>query len=250
VAKTALVTGATSGIGRATARRLAAGGARVLVVGRDQARADACVEAIVSTGGEAKSLLGDVTDPGFCEDAVVTAVEAFGPLEVVANVAGIIRRGDVTSTSDGDWRQTMTANVDSVFYMSRAAVPALRANGGGSIINLASTVGLVGALGLAAYCASKGAVIQLTRAMALDHAAEGIRVNAVCPGAVDTPMLTSQHGQGVTPDAVRAQNLAAIPQGRIPVAEEIAELIAFLASEASRHITGAAIPIDGGYTAK
>jgi 2,3-dihydro-2,3-dihydroxybenzoate dehydrogenase len=250
IAKTALVTGATSGIGRATAQRLARDGTRVLVVGRNRARAEACVEAIVTAGGEARSLLGDVTDPEFCTTAVRTAVDAFGRLDVLTNIAGIIRRGDVPATSDENWNETMTANVDSVFFMSRAAISVMRTGGGGSIVNLASTVGLVGGAGLAAYCASKGAVIQLTRAMALDHAGEGIRVNAVCPGAVDTPMLVSEHADGVTPEAVHARNIAAIPQGRIPRAEEIAELIAFLASDASHHITGTAIPIDGGYTAR
>ncbi len=249
-AKVALVTGATSGIGRATAERLARDGNRILVVGRNAERANALVAKIATTGGEARSVLGDVTDPAFCETAVTSAVDTFGRLDVLANVAGIIRRGDAPSTSDAAWHDTMRANVDSVFFMSRAAVRAMRECGGGSIVNLASTVGLVGTAGLTAYCASKGAVVQLTRAMALDHAAEEIRVNAVCPGAVDTPMLVSQHGEGVTPEAVHARNLAAIPQGRIPAPEEVAELIAFLASDASRHVTGAAIPIDGGYTAK
>ncbi len=246
----ALVTGATSGIGRATAERLARDGAQVLVVGRDEARAQACVDAVTRAGGVARSLLGDITDPAFCRTAVATAVDAYGRLDVLANVAGVIRRGDVTATSDEEWRTVMTGNVDSLFFMSRAAIEAMRQSGGGNIVNLASTVGLVGTAGLAAYCASKGAVVQLTRAMALDHAAEGIRVNAVCPGAVDTPMLVSHHAQGTTPNAVHNRNIDAIPQGRIPQPEEVAELIAFLASDLSRHITGAAIPIDGGYTAK
>jgi len=248
-ATVAIVTGATSGIGRATAERLARDGARVLVVGRDTGRATACVEAITAAGGDARALLGDVTDPDFCDAVVAQALEIFGALHVLANVAGAIHRGDAMSTGEDDWRAIMAANVDSAFFMSRAAVPAMRASGGGSIVNLGSTVGLVGCAGLTAYCAAKGAVIQLTRAMALDHAAEGIRVNAVCPGAVDTPMLVSGHTGGVTPADVHARNLADIPQGRIPAAAEVAALIAFLASDASQHITGAAIPIDGGYTA-
>jgi len=249
-AKAALVTGATSGIGRATALRLARDGARVLVAGRDADRAGECAAAIEAAGGEARSFLGDLGDPALCDAAVAAAVDAFGRLDVLANVAGVMRRGDAPATADADWRLLMTANVDAVFYLSRAAVRAMREGGGGSIVNLGSTAGLVGSAGLAAYCASKGAVIQLTRAMALDHAAEGIRVNAVCPGAVDTPMLVSGHGAAVTAEEVHARSLAAIPQRRIPGPEEIAELIAFLAADASAHITGAAIPIDGGYTAQ
>ncbi len=248
--KAAIVTGATSGIGRATALALAKAGARVLAVGRDETRAAECVAAIEAIGGEAAPCLGDLTDPAFCDAAVAACLDRYARLDVVANVAGVIRRGDAPATSDDDWRIVMAANVDAVFFLSRAAVRAMR-GAGGAIVNLGSTVGLVGCAGMPAYCASKGAVVQLTRAMALDHAAEGIRVNAVCPGAVDTPMLISEHADpSATPEAVHARNLASIPQGRIPAPEEIAELVVFLAGDAGRHITGAAIPIDGGYTAQ
>jgi len=142
-------------------------------------------------------------------------------------------------------------NVDSVFFMSRAAVRAMRTQGsGGTIVNLASNVGIVGSGGLPAYCASKGAVVLLTKAMALDHAAEGIRINALCPGAVDTPLLVSGHEKtGRTPDEVFASNIAGIPEGRIPSPEEIAKSMLYLASDASSHVTGVALPIDGGYVA-
>ena len=132
--------------------------------------------------------------------------------------------------------------------MSSAAIPAMRRAGGGSIVNLGSTVGLVGCAGLAAYCASKGAVVNLTRAMALDHASEGIRVNSVNPGAVDTPMLVSGHGSAGA-EAVREANRASIPQEWLPKPVEIANAIAFLASDLSKHITGTAVPVDGGFTA-
>lgn len=249
--KTALVTGATSGIGAAVSRTLAAAGAAVVVVGRDQTKAMACVEEIVGQGGKAHYVVGDVTNSAFADEAVTFAVDRFERLDTLVNAAGVIHRGSVEETSDEAWRWVMATNVDGLFYMSRAAVPVMRASGsGGSIINLASNVGLVGCPSLAAYCASKGAVVQLTRAMALDHAAENIRVNAVCPGAVDTPMLVSgRESSGLSPEEVLARNVAEVPQGRIPKPEEIADLIAFLASDASRHITGAAIPIDGGYTA-
>jgi len=141
----------------------------------------------------------------------------------------------------------MSTNLDGLFRTSRAALPAIRAAGGGSIVNISSTNGLVGAAGLAAYCASKGAVTNLTRAMALDHAHEGIRINAVCPGAVDTHMLYSERSDTV--DEVRAANLATIPEGRRPAGEEVAEVVAFLADDRSRHVNGANLSIDGGYTA-
>ena len=138
-----------------------------------------------------------------------------------------------------------------MFYVSRAAVPELRASGGGSIVNVSSTCGLVGSTALAGYCATKGAVISLTQAMALDHAAENIRVNAVCPGAVDTPMLRSGREKAPMTDfTIIAMNEQGIPQGRVPGPDEVAGVVAFLASDAARHITGTALPIDGGYTAQ
>ncbi|MBC6404805.1 MAG: SDR family oxidoreductase [Rhodospirillales bacterium] len=246
--KTALVTGGTSGIGAETARVFAAAGASVMLVGRRAEAAQELVEQIAEAGGVAAYLLGDVSGAAFAERAVCETVERFGALTVLANVAGTIFRGNAEETSDGDWRTTMAVNLDATFYMSRAAIPQLRAAGGGSIVNLGSTVGLVGTRGLAAYCASKAAVVNLTRAMALDHAAENIRINSVNPGAVDTPMLVSGHGDRDA-DAVRAANRASIPQGWLPSPAEVAQVIAFLASDESRHITGVALPVDGGFTA-
>ena len=179
---------------------------------------------------------------------MAATVAAHGRLDVLVNAAGVITRSDAEGTTDDEWHRVMSTNVDGLFRASRAALPAIRAAGGGTIINISSTNGLVGGAGLAAYCASKGAVTNLTRAMALDHAAEGIRVNAVCPGAVDTRMLYSE-GSG-TVEEVRAKNLPDIPEGRIPDGSEVAELVAFLADDRSRHITGANISIDGGYTAR
>ena len=244
--RVALVTGASSG--SACARRLAADGMAVVVGGRDADRAAEVVDAITADGGEAVAALGDVADAEWAGDAVAVAVDRWGRLDVLVNAAGVIHRGDAEATGDDDWRRVMAINVDGVFYASRAALPALRAAGGGSIVNVSSTCGLVGNAGLAAYCASKGAVTNLTRAMALDHAAEGIRVNAVCPGAVDTHMLYSERDDSA--DEVRAMNLPDIPQGRIPSGDEIADLVSFLAGDRSRHITGANISIDGGYTAR
>ena len=247
IRRVALVTGATSGIGRACALRLAADGLAILVGGRDVERADSVVEEITAAGGAAATALGDVTDPGYGDAAVAAAIDAFGRLDVLVNAAGVITRADAEGTSDEEWHRVMATNVDGLFRTSRAALPAIRAAGGGSIVNVSSAYGLVGAVGLAAYCASKGAVTNLTRAMALDHAHEGIRINAVCPGAVDTHMLYSERGDTV--EEVRAANLATIPEGRIPTGEEVAELVAFLADDRARHVNGANLSIDGGYTA-
>jgi len=246
--RVALVTGATSGIGRACALRLAADGFAVVVGGRSAERAAEVVDEITAGGGTATTALGDVAEPDYGDAAVAATVAAHGRLDVLDNAAGVITRSDAEGTTDDEWHRVMSTNVDGLFRASRAALPAIRAAGGGTIINISSTNGLVGGAGLAAYCASKGAVTNLTRAMALDHAAEGIRVNAVCPGAVDTRMLYSE-GSG-TVDEVRAKNLPDIPEGRIPDGSEVAELVALLADDRSRHITGANISIDGGYTAR
>jgi len=260
--KVAIVTGATSGIGAATAKAFADAGAQVVLSGRSSAGAEATAATIASVGGDTRIKLGDLTDSAFCDELVAYAVAEFGQLDVLANVAGTITRGDATETTDDEWHQNMRVNLDSVFFMSRAAVRQMRlqddatATGNtavrstGVIVNLASNVGLVGSGGLPAYCASKGAVVLLTKSMAIDHAPEGIRINALCPGAVDTPMLVSGHEKtGRSPDEVFASNIAGIPEGRIPSPDEIAKSMLYLASDASSNVTGVALPIDGGYVA-
>ena len=246
--KVVLVTGATSGMGAAAAILLAARGAKVIVFGRDEARANAVVETIRSNGGNATAQIGDVTQSATADAVVSATCDEFGRIDGLVNAAGIIHRGNAGQTSDAQWQRSMATNVDGSFYMSRAAVLAM--TDGGSIVNFASTCGLVAAANLTAYCVTKGAIVALTKAMALDHARSGIRVNAVCPGAVDTPMLVSGHASGVSAEQILADNLADIPQQRIPQPEEIAELVAFLLSDRSAHITGTSIPIDGGYVAQ
>jgi len=165
------------------------------------------------------------------------------------NCAGVIVRANVADTSDDDWRLTMGINLDAVFYLSRAALPCLLKTTG-SIVNVASDWGLKGGERAAAYCASKGAIVQLTKAMAIDHARDGLRINAVCPGDIDTPMLASEaEDEGVNLDDHLAQAAEESPNGRIGTPEEVAALILFLASDAATHITGTAIPIDGGVSA-
>ena len=257
--RVAIVTGAGSGIGAATATLFADHGAVLMITGRRTGPVEETASMIRASGGQVEVLLGDLTDSAFCDSLIEAAVNDLGGLDVLANIAGTISRGDVTETTDEQWRQNLSVNADSVFYCSRAAVRAMRQNEPttdgtgrrGVIVNVASNVGLAGAAGLPAYCASKGAVVLLTKAMALDHAAEGIRVNALCPGAVDTPMLISEHdGTGLTPDQVFARNLASIPEGRIPRPDEVAKSMLYLASDLSSHVTGVALPIDGGYLAQ
>ncbi|WP_133254875.1 SDR family NAD(P)-dependent oxidoreductase, partial [Mesorhizobium delmotii] len=239
--KVVIVTGATSGIGEAVVEAFAATGASLVLVGRDRERGRRALESVQKLDCPAELMLGDVADSAFATQVIECTVERFGKLGVLVNSAGIIRRGSAVETTDDDWRQTFDANVSGVFYFSRAAVKAMRKTGGGSIVNIASNVGLVGCPGLAAYCASKGAVVLLTRAMALDHAKEQISINAVCPGAVDTPMLVSAHSKPVSVDEVLQRNIDSIPQGRVATPKEIASLTLFLASEEARHITGVAI---------
>ncbi|MER9120958.1 SDR family oxidoreductase [Mesorhizobium sp. M0954] len=247
--KIVIVTGATSGIGGAISEAFASAGATLLLVGRDRERGQRALQVVEKLGCTAQLILGDVADSAFADEVVNSCVERFGKVDVLVNSAGIIRRGNAVDTSNDDWRQTFEANVSGVFYFSRAAVKSMRTTGGGSIVNIASNVGLVGCPGLVAYCASKGAVVLMTQAMALDHAKEQITINAVCPGAVDTPMLVSAHHKPVTADEILQRNVDSIPQGRVATPKEIASLTLFLASDGARHITGVAIPIDGGFTA-
>ena len=248
--RVAVVSGGSSGMGTAICVLLAASGASVVVGGRDAERTEAVVDAIRSTGGHAVAALGDVADSAAATAMIARAEETFGGVDIVVNAAGVIHRADAEGTTDDDWHRVMSINVDGTFFLSRAAVPAMRQRGGGVIVNISSTCGLVGSAGLVAYCASKGAVTNLTRAMALDHASEGIRINAICPGSVDTPMLVSEHPEGTSAGDVFERNLASIPEGRIPEPSEVADLTLFLCSDASRHIHGANLSLDGGYTAQ
>ncbi len=241
-----LITGGNRGIGLATARLFAQAGARVAIVGRD---ADAG-KAALRTLRDALFIQADVTRAADCQRAVDETARAFGALHILFNNAGIILRNrNVEATTEAEWDATLDTNVKSVFLMSRAALPHLRAAGGGAIINTASYVGLVGFPGLAAYAASKGAVVNLTRAMALDHAPENIRVNCICPGSVETDMI--HHAWELYGDVTQAARVWADkhPLKRIASPEEIARVVLFLASDAASFITGAALPVDGGITA-
>lgn len=245
-----LITGATSGIGAAAARRFGAAGGRVVVSGRHQMRGAAMAAEIEDAGGEAHFIAADLTDSAACEGLVAAAAERLGGLDVLVNAAGIIHRKDAAETSDAEWRETMAINLDAVFYLSRAAVRLMKPRGGGVIVNVASTASLTASDGMAAYCAAKGAVMLLTRAMARDHGGDGIRVNAVCPGDVITPMLEDEaHQIGVEPAAMYAESVAGTPLGRIGVPEDIAGAILFLASDDAALVTGAGLVLDGASSA-
>lgn len=243
--KVALVTGAAAGIGRATATLFGEEGAAV-VVHDIKPEGQAVADAIVAAGGQACFVRGDVTRAADCEAAVKRAVSEFGRLDVLVNNAGIIRRASVVETTEEDWDRVMAVNVKSVFLFSKMAVPIMARQGGGVIVNTASGWGLDGGKDAASYCASKAAVVNLTRAMAIDHADVHIRVNCVCPGDTDTAMLREearQLGQDVSGFLARS---AQRPLGRMGRPEEIAHAILFLASDASSYVTGTALVVDGG----
>lgn len=247
--KVVLVTGASSGIGAAIARAFGAASADVLLSGRDSRRAKQ-VMSDMSAGGRTRFAAADLGEAAASDRLVETALREFGRLDVLVNNAGVIHRATVEETTDAQWRQTMTVNLDAAFRLSRAAVPAMRRQGGGAIVNIASDWALVGGERGAAYCASKGALVALTRAMALDHARDRIRVNAVCPTDVDTPMLDSEFvSTGETREAGLERLGAGIPMGRVGTPEEVAQAVLFLASHAASFVTGVALPVDGGVTA-
>ncbi len=241
-----MITGAASGMGAATAREFAAAGAAVVIVDRNQELAEKVAAGI----GAPSPLVGDVSDSAFCDRVVEQTIERHGRLDVLVNCAGIIVRADALDTSDQDWRRIMGANVDGVFFMSRAAVPHMQKQGKGAIINFGSIWGSVGAAGVLAYCATKGAVHQITRAMALDHVKDGIRINAVCPGEVNTPMLASERPEPPTPKDLKKLAEETIPMARLAEPEEVAQVVVFLASDAASYMTGSLVTVDAGYTAR
>lgn len=244
--KRAIITGAAGGIGRATVRVFLREGARIVLVDRDQRRADSVAAELTKNGGTAIGVGADVSTEHGCQAAVEAAVSGFGGIDVLFNNAGIIRRADITGTSVEDWDRVFAVNVRAVFLMSRLVVPVMAAGGGGSIINTGSGWGLTGGANAVSYCASKAAVVNLTRAMAIDHGPHGIRVNSVNPGDTDTPMLREEARQlGADPEAF-LREAADRPLQRMGRPEEIAEAVLWLASDASSFVTGAALPVDGG----
>ncbi len=244
--KVALVTGGASGIGRATALLFAREGAAVSVVDINEDNGRAVVQTIVGDGGQAIFLRCDVTQAKECRRAVERTVEELGGIHILFNNAGIIQRASVLETSEAEWDRVMAVNVKSVFLFSRYAIPIMARAGGGVIVNVASGWGLVGGRKAAAYCASKGAVVLLTKAMALDHGEQNIRVNCICPGDTDTPMLRDEARQLGQPDEYFLAQAARRPLGRIGRPEDIAQAALYLVSDAAAFVTGTALVVDGG----
>jgi NAD(P)-dependent dehydrogenase (short-subunit alcohol dehydrogenase family) len=243
--KIALITGAARGIGRATALLFAREGAAATIVDVNQA-GQTVAEEILRAGGKAIFEHADVTQSGDCTRVVERTLHEFGAIHVLFNNAGIIRRASVLELSEEDWDRTMAVNVTSIFLMSRQVIPVMIKGAGGSIINMASGWGLAGGARAAAYCASKGAVVLLTKAMAIDHGPQRIRVNCICPGDTDTGMLRDEAQQlGEQEERFLAAS-ARRPLGRIGAPEEIAQAALYLASDASSFVTGTALVVDGG----
>jgi NAD(P)-dependent dehydrogenase (short-subunit alcohol dehydrogenase family) len=244
--KTALVTGGAGGIGQAAALLFASEGATVGIVDLNQEKGQEVAREISMAGGRAIFEPADVTRPADCRRAVERTVHEFGGIHILFNNAGIIRRASVVEISEADWDAVMAVNVKSIFLMSREVIPVMTAAKGGSIINTASGWGLAGGPRAAAYCASKGAVVLLTKAMAIDHGRQKIGVNCICPGDTDTAMLRSEARQlGEAEDRFLAES-AKRPLGRVGKPGEIAQAALYLASDAASFVTGTALVVDGG----
>jgi NAD(P)-dependent dehydrogenase (short-subunit alcohol dehydrogenase family) len=244
--RTAVITGGAGGIGRATALLFAREGAAVAIADLNENEGSALVREISAAGGRAMFTRADATGDSDCQRIVQRTIEQFGDVHILFNNAGIIRRASILETSEQEWDAVMAVNVKSIFLMSRAVIPVMAKAGGGSIINTASGWGLAGGAKAAAYCASKGAVVLLTKAMAIDHGPQNIRVNAICPGDTDTAMLRNEARQlGAAEDGFLAES-AKRPLGRLGRPEEIAQAALYLASDESSFVTGTAFVVDGG----
>jgi NAD(P)-dependent dehydrogenase (short-subunit alcohol dehydrogenase family) len=246
VGKAAIITGGANGIGRATALLFAREGAAVMIVDRNELGGREVEFQIGDAGGRAAFERADVTRADDCKRVVERTLQSFTGIHILFNNAGIIRRASVVETSEEEWDAVMAVNVKSIFLMSREAIPVMAKAGGGTIINTASGWGLAGGARAAAYCASKGAVVLLTKAMAIDHGTQKIRVNCLCPGDTDTALLRDEAQQlGEAADKFLLGS-AKRPLGRVGTPEEIAQAALYLASDASSFVTGTALVVDGG----
>jgi NAD(P)-dependent dehydrogenase (short-subunit alcohol dehydrogenase family) len=245
--KVVIITGAKSGIGLATAVRFAKEGAKVVIADIRQARQE--IGEITSGGTEALFVQVDVTDGSQVAVLIENTVTAFGRLDILVNNAGIEFAKKVIDTSEVEWDRLMSVNLKGVFLCSKAAIPVMQRNGGSVIVNVASELALVGGSEIAAYCASKGGVVQLTKAMAIDHVGDGIRVNCVAPGPVSTPLLKAIMDNSSNPERERESIVEKTLLKRLARPEEIANVIVFMASDESSYMTGSIVTVDGGWTA-
>jgi NAD(P)-dependent dehydrogenase (short-subunit alcohol dehydrogenase family) len=244
--KIGIVTGAGSGIGRACAEALVREGAQVALVGRRKDRVEVVAREL---GDRAFAIAGDVSANDDLRRLLDQTVGRFGGLNFLLNNAGVLHTGNAEQITEEQWDHTFNVNVRAVWLLSRAVLPRMRNAGGGSIINIASTLGLVGARNRAAYAPSKGAVVLLTKSMAVDYGHENIRVNAICPSFVESELTAAVMAHTADPVAARRERTAAHPIGRLGQPQDIAGLAVYLASDESSWMTGAILPVDGGYLA-
>jgi len=244
--KIAIVTGAGSGIGRACALAFAHEGAKLALVGRRKEKLEDLAREI---GESALVIAADVSKKNDINRVLDQTLARFGGLHILLNNAGVLHIGNAEEITEEQWDETFNINVRGLWLLSRAVLPAMRKAGGGSIINMASVLGINGARNRASYAPSKGAVVLLTKCMAIDHGHENIRVNAVCPGFVETELTAKVISQSPDPSSVRKDRIAVHPIGRLGKPEDIAGLAVYLASDESSWVTGAAFPVDGGYLA-
>lgn len=244
--KVALITGGTSGIGSATALRFAKEGARVTITGRNSERGDEVVREIINNGGDAIFVRSDVRIAADCRNAVDKTLERFGKIDILFNNAGVFHPRTIPDCSEEEWDETIESSLKGAFLMSKYALPGMIEQGSGSIIHTSSGWGILGGDEAAAYCAAKGGLVVMAKAMAIDHGRHGIRVNCVCPGDVLTPMLHDDAAKrGMTWEAYAA-GATERPLGRIGSVDEIADAVLFLASDESSFVTGEALVVDGG----
>jgi len=244
--KRVLVTGGTSGMGESTALAFAGAGARVVISGRNQQRARQVMAHGKPASGSIAFVAGDITRRDKCDLVVTEAVGILGGLDILVNSAGVIFHATAEETTDAQWHETMNVNVNGMFYICRAALPALKASRG-TIVNIASDAALSGSHHLTAYCASKGAVLQMTRAMALDYAPDGVRIVPICPGDVDTPMLRGEfRDRGLEAEAAPREPAEAVPLNRVCTAQEVADMVLYACSDSAAFITGYPLVLDGG----